>query len=158
MVIEDLNYLTIELNEAIESDDIKGSKIKKLMTLMSTTAGVADLYSKKSGGLQNSATKLLCPNILDDSKLKSLTKEPTQKQYYTLVMGYYEEQKVQQSLDGKTQDIKKMKLKHDIPTKDLEKLANIFDAIGYFKASDVLKGAASDIADKAKNKLTRMFS
>jgi hypothetical protein len=40
----------------------------------------------------------------------------------------------------------------------LEDLARAFEASGYFKVSEVLKGVAGDAAEKAKEKLAGIFS
>ena len=60
-------------------------------------------------------------------------------------MSFYEEVMVERKNDGETVNVKVLSLKQDISTLDMEKLAKIFEAIGYFKASDVIKGKLSGI-------------
>ncbi|MDM8558274.1 hypothetical protein [Candidatus Parabeggiatoa sp. HSG14] len=187
LLVGDINYITIKLNEAfyifslqdaqiknLESSRItqdehinklelsrrtESAKTKKLMYMMSQLTGAGEVLNKKYDTIQNRELRANCPEVLDESKLKSLTSEPVKKQYYTIVLKYYEEQIVQEETkNGETQNVKQLRRKQGIPTKELEKLASIFEVIGYFKAADVLKGAASDMTDKAKRKITGFFS
>jgi hypothetical protein len=60
-------------------------------------------------------------------------------------MSFYEEESINQTRDGKSIEVTRFKIKSTIPTKDLDKLASIFEAIGYFKATEVLKGKLSGL-------------
>ncbi len=152
----DLNYVTNKLNEALSSHSLQDAKIKKLMQMMTVLIAAGNQLSKKSGTMQNSVIMSKCPKVLDQSKLKSLTDEPVKKQYYAIVMKYYEEIVQEGTKDGETQNVKQLRLKQEIPTKELENLVNIFEVIGYFKVAEVLKGAAVDMADKAKGAASDM--
>jgi len=172
LLVGDMNYITIKLNEALSSHSPQEAKINKLVQMMTVLTGAGNQLSKKSDTIQNSVIVSKYPSlkVLDESKLKSLTHEPVKKQYYTIVLEYYEEQIVLEGTkDGETQNVKQLRLKQEIPTKELEKLANIFEMIGYFEAVAVLKGvtgdmadkakgAASEVTDKAKRKITGFFS
>ncbi|MXR69920.1 hypothetical protein GNT65_14755 [Shewanella sp. JBTF-M18] len=145
LLINDLNYITDKFNQAVASYGIQDAKVQKLMKMMTSLTGAADVLSQKSGKMQNSRIKLRCPIKLDEPKLKSLTQEPVKKQFYALVMGYYQkvEEEVQQG--DETEAVTVLRIKPDIPTCELDKLAAVFDAIGYFKAADVIKGKLSGI-------------
>lgn len=158
LIIDDLNYITSKLNNALNNHSDQDIKIKKLMSMMSAMTGAASVLGNKSKTTQNNAIKLRCPTILDEPKLKSLTSEPVKKQFYTIIMEYYEERIIQVEKNDEVQEVVQLKIKENISTKELEKLASIFDEIGYFKVADVLKGAAGDVANKAKNKLSGFFS
>ncbi|RKZ74671.1 MAG: hypothetical protein DRQ57_10190 [Gammaproteobacteria bacterium] len=162
LLVGDINYITIKLNEALSSrHSQQDAKIKKLVLMMIVLTGAGNQLNKKSDTIQNSVIISKYPSlkVLDESKLKSLTSEQTKKQYYTIVLEYYEEQIVQEGTkDGEMQNVKQLRLKPEIPTKELEKLVSVFEVIGYFKAAAVLKGAASDMTDKAKRKITGFFS
>ena len=72
-----------------------------------------------------------------------------------LIMKYYEETT---KSDNNGNETVEYKLKENISTSELDKLAAIFDGVGYFKAADVLAASASDLAGQAKNKLAGFFS
>lgn len=147
LLIEDLNYITVKFNDALSNHDLQSIKITQLMKMMTALTGAADVLNKKTNTLQNSAIKLHCPIILDHEKLKSLTQEPTKQPLHPLVMSFYTENTVTEIKDGKEVQIPQLTIKQNISTKELDKLASIFEAIGYFKAADVLK-----------SKLTGFFS
>lgn len=145
LLIDDLNYITIKLNDAVTSHSLQDVKVKKLMQMMTALTGAADVLSKKSGTMQNSCIKLRCPTTLDQAKLQSLTVEPVKKQFYDIVMSYYERVTVKRQEGNETIEVEVINIKNDIPTKELDKLAAIFDGIGYFKAAEVIKGKLSGL-------------
>lgn len=158
MLVEDINFITKKLNQAIREHGSQDAKIKKLSQMMSMMAGTASILNEKNTSLQNSAAKLECPSILNLEKLRMLTKEPTKQQFYGLISSRYEEREVTEQKDGKDIQVKRLLIKRDLSTKDLDSMAKIFQAIGYFDASEVLVGHASDLADAARNKLSGWFS
>jgi hypothetical protein len=145
VLIEDLNYISIKFNEALDTQDLQDAKIIKLQQMMTLLTGAAGELNIKANKLKNSSIKLHCPIVLDEVKLKSLTQEPTKQALYPLVMSFYEEESINQTRDGKSIEVTRFKIKSTIPTKDLDKLASIFEAIGYFKATEVLKGKLSGL-------------
>lgn len=144
-LIEDLNYITVKFNDALDTQGHQNNKIIKLQQMMTALTGAANVLNQKSNKLQNSSIKLHCPIVLDEAKLKSLTQEPTKQPLYPLVMSFYEEETITQTRDDKTIEVTRYKIKPTIPTRELDKLANIFEAIGYFKATEVLKGKLSGL-------------
>ena len=60
-------------------------------------------------------------------------------------MSFYEDKTVEKEEDGKIVSVKILGLKENIPTMEMEKLAKIFDAVGYYKAADVIKGKLSGL-------------
>lgn len=158
LLIQDINYITGKLNEHIIAFGTQDAQIKKLMSLMSMMTSAGAVLTNKSDTAQSSATKLRCAQYLDEKKLKSLTREPTKAELYGFIFDHYEERVFIEEKDGVRKEIIKLAIKKNQPTKDLESLAKAFEAIGYFKVSDVLKGAASDVAGKAKDTLTGLFS
>lgn len=146
-LINDLNYISRKFNDALDAHNRQGEKIQKLQKMMNALTGAADELNKKSNKMQNSALKLKCPVYLDEAKLSSLTREPTKKQFHDIVLSFYEECIVEEQHDGKSVEVKKLQIKEDASTQQLEKLVTIFEGIGYFRAGDVIKG-----------KLTGLFS
>ncbi|WP_036253834.1 hypothetical protein [Methylobacter sp. BBA5.1] len=157
LLIQDINFITVKLNELILTHGIQDAQIKKLMSLMSQMTGAGTVLTSKSNSAQSSATKLRCAQYLDESKLKSLTHEPTKIDLYHFIMSFYEERVFIEEKDGEAREIKKLVIKKNQSTKDLENLARAFEVVGYFKVADVLKGAATDVAGKAKDKLAGFF-
>lgn len=155
LLIDDINFITIKLNRTLEDHTDQDKKIKKLMQMMASMTGAASVLSKKSGAMENTMVKLHCPKILNIKKLRTLTAEPTKKIAFELIMKYYEE--ITKQGDDKS-ELAEYKLKENISTGELDKLAAVFDGIGYFKAADVLAASASDLAGQAKNKLAGFFS
>lgn len=159
MLVQDLNFVTVRLNEAMVAHGLQDAKIRKLMALMTQLTGAGAVLAGRSETTQASANKLKCATYLDEGKLKSLTREPTKLAFFDVVRSHYEERQVEESdKDGVKQTVTKLVLKSGFSSRDLEELARTFDAIGYFKVGDVLMGAASDAAEKAKEKLAGLFS
>ncbi|VEB95980.1 Uncharacterised protein [Cedecea lapagei] len=146
-LINDLNYISGKFNDALDAHNRQGEKIQKLQKMMNALTGAADELNKKSNKMQKSALKIKCPVYLDEAKLISLTREPIKKQFHDIVLSFYEECIVEEQHDGKSVEVKKLKIKEKASTQQLEKLAAIFEGIGYFRAGDVIKG-----------KLTGLFS
>lgn len=159
LVMKDINFITGKLNEYILAHGAQDEKIKKLLGLMTQMTGAGTVLTDKSNSAQASATKLRCAQYLDEGKLKSLTREPTKAELYDFIRGFYEERSVVvTSKDAEEQTVTKLGIKRDKNSKDLESLARAFEAVGYFNVSDVLKGTAADVAGKAREKLSGLFS
>ena len=158
LLIQDINYITIRLNQAIQEHGSQGQQIKKLLTLMTQMTGAGQVLTNKADTAQNSATKLRCAQFLDEAKLKTLTKEPTKTDFYGFIRGFYEERTFTLQQDGQQTEVTRLAVKPGSSNHDLERLAKAFEAIGYFSMGDVLMGAAADAASKAKDKLSGLFS
>ncbi len=139
-LINDLNYISGKFNDALDEQNRQGEKIKQLQKMMSALTGAADELNQKSNKMQNRVIKLKCPVFLDEVKLSSLTREPLKKQFHDVVLSFYEEIITEDQRDGATVEVKKLKIREGVATQQLEKLAAIFEGIGYFKAGDVIKG------------------
>ena len=79
---------------------------------------------------------------------------------YDFIMDFYEERSVVVGRDEAGEEKTELKrcIKRDRNTKQLESLAQAFEAIGYFKMGDVLLGTATDAVGKARDKLSGLFS
>ncbi|AMR67332.1 hypothetical protein A0T30_13525 [Aquipseudomonas alcaligenes] len=158
LLMQDINHITARLNQALMEHGDQSQKIQRLMAMMGQLTGAGAVLTSKSEAAQNSATKLRCARFLDEAKLKTLTKEPTKAELYDFIRGFYEERSFSQEKSGQQVDVVKLAVKPGVSTKDLEDLARAFEAIGYFNVGDVLAGGAADMASKAKDKLTGLFS
>lgn len=139
LIIDDVNYIVQKLNDTILNHSDQTEKIKKLTYMMAQFQGALKSVDNKSNVYQNSANRLQSPKILDDERFKSLTEEPTKKPLYDFVIVNYELQEIE--IDNKT--VKKLILKEDIKTETLDKMSEIFKALGYFDMDNILKSKAS---------------
>lgn len=158
LLIEDINYLTIRLNGLITTQGVQDEKIRKLTMLMAQMTAAGTVLANRSDEVQSSATKLRCAQYLDLDKLRTLTREPSKADFLDFISGYYEARDFQVEKDGEKQTVSRLVIKSGVTTRDLESLAKAFEVVGYFNVGDVLKGSALDVAGKAKDRLTGMFS
>lgn len=158
LLIQDINYITVKLNELLLKHDAQDAQIQKLMRLMSQMSGAGTVLTHKSDSAQTSATRLRCARFLDVAKLKMLTREPTKAELHDVILSFYEERVFTEEKDGESHDVTRLAIRKGCSTRELENLAKAFEAIGYFSVGDVLKGTASDMANKAKDKLAGIFS
>ncbi|WP_140112004.1 hypothetical protein, partial [Vibrio parahaemolyticus] len=142
-LMEDINFITIKLNETILSHGAQDEKVKLLLQKVKLLTSAGNVLTQKGDATQSKCFKLKCPSELNHEKLQSLTREATKQQIYTVIMSFYEEKTVERKQDGETVTVRVLTLKQDISTLDMEKLAKVFEAIGYFKAADVIKGKLS---------------
>lgn len=141
-LMEDINFITIKLSEAILSHSVQDAKVKQLLQKVKLLTSTGNVLTQKSNSTQAKCFKLKCPTELNHEKFQSLTREATKQQIYTVIMSFYEEKTIEREND---ETVNVLVLKQDISTIDMEKLAKIFEAIGYFKATDVIKGKLSGI-------------
>lgn len=139
LIIDDVNYIVQKLNDTILNHSDQTEKIKKLTYMMAQFQGALKSVDNKSNVYQNSANRLQSPKILDDERFKSLTEEPTKKPLYDFVIVNYELQEIE--IDNKK--VKKLILKENVETETLDKMSEIFKALGYFNMDNILKSKAS---------------
>lgn len=144
-LMEDINFITIKLNDTIVSHGAQDEKVKLLLQKVKLLTSAGNVLTKKGEETQNKCFKLKCPAELNHEKLQSLTREATKQQIYTVVMSFYEEKTVEREKDGERLTVKILALKEGISTPEMDKLAKIFEAIGYYKAVDVIKGKLSGL-------------
>jgi hypothetical protein len=157
-LIQDINYITIKLNELISRQGQQVAKISELARLLQQLAGAGDVLSRKSDAHQASSIKIRCATFLDEAKLKVLTREPTKLELHGFILGFYQAETLGEGTEGSAPEAARLVLKDGFTNGQLEDLSNAFTAIGYFNMSDVLIGNAADIAAKTKDKLTSLFS
>ncbi len=144
-LMEDINFITLKLNDAIVAHGAQDEKVKLLLQKVKLLTSAGNVLTQKGEATQSKCFKLKCPAELNHEKLQSLTREATKQQIYTAVMSFYEEKAVDREKDGETVTVNILALKGGISTIDMEKLAKIFEAIGYYKAADIIKGKLSGI-------------
>lgn len=139
LIIDDVNYIVQKLNDTILNHSDQTEKIKKLTHMMAQFQGALKSVDNKASVYQNSANRLQSPKVLDAERFKSLTEEPTKKPLYDFVIINYKEKYI--VIDNKK--VAKFFLKEDIETETLDKMAEIFKALGYFDMDNILKSKAS---------------
>ena len=144
-LMEDINFITIKLNDVIVNHGVLDEKVKLLVQKIKLLTSAGNVLTQKGDATQGKCFKLKCPANLNHEKLQSLTREATKQKIYSVVMSYYQEKTVESEKDGETVSVKILALKEGIPTLEIEKLAEIFDAIGYYNAADIIKGKLSGL-------------
>jgi len=139
LIIDDVNYIVQKLNDTILNHSEQTEKIKKLTQMVAQFQGALKSVDNKSSLYQNSANRLQSPKILDNERFKSLTEEPTKKPLYDFVIENYELKTIE--VDNK--EVEKYVLKENVKTEILDKMAEIFKALGYFDMDNILKSKAS---------------
>ena len=141
MLIEDINYVIQKLNDLLINHSEDTEKIKKLVTLVAQYQKTIKAIDDKGKNYQNKVNRLTCPKILDISRLESMTKEPTKRPLFDFIVSNYENKKV------KIDDIEKIEyiLKSNIETAILEKMGKVFEVLGYFDMSNIVKDKANNI-------------
>jgi len=137
LIIDDVNYIVQKLNDTILNHSEQTEKIKKLTHMVAQFQGALKSVDSKSDLYQNSANRLQSPRILDDERFKSLTEDTTKEALYNFVIKHYE----LQVIEGNEELI----LKENIQTEVLDKMAEIFKALGYFDMDNILKSKASGL-------------
>jgi len=141
LIIDDINYIVKKLNDTLLKHAEQKEKIQKLMKMVAQFQGALKSVDNKSNIYQNSANRLQNPKILDVDRLKELTSEPTKKPLYNFIIENYEQKEM------KTEDGKKnvYALKQDISTEILDKMAQVFQALGYFDMGNIVASKASSL-------------
>ncbi|MBR9883765.1 MAG: hypothetical protein GYB21_08960 [Oceanospirillales bacterium] len=158
MLMDDINHITVRLNEAVIDQSQQEIKIRKLAGMLNAYVKAGGVLAKQNVNVQDSVTKLKCPTVLDVEKLESITQEPTKKPAYDLIMAYYVETLVVLEKDGESIEKSQYRLSETASGHVLDELAAAFQAIGYFDASKVVMGTLNANVDKTKDRIKGMFS
>jgi len=142
LIIDDINYVVLKLNETILKHADQTEKIKKLSLIVVQFQGALKSVDSTSNTNQNSVNRLHCPKILDKSRMLSLTDEPIKKPIYNFILSNYENNENNQ-----------FTLKNTIDSEVLEKMSEIFQTIGYFDMHNAVKSKATDGLNKIKGLL-----
>ncbi len=158
LLIQDINFITEKLNGVIQSARAQDVQIKTLMKLMQQLTSAGTILTGRTQAAQQGAARLRCAQLLDERKLKLLTKEPTKAELYGFIMSFYEEREIHtEGKDDASSDVVKLAIMKDKTADELEALAGAFASIGYFDATKVLKGNAADLAGRTKGMFTEIF-
>jgi len=158
MLVEDINFITESLNNVIAVQGAQAEKIRHLAAVLKQLTGAGAVLTGRSGSVQASAARIKCAVYLDEDKLRSLTRDATKADLFGYIRGFYEERMIEEEKDGEKHSVMRLTLTPGRSNKELEELARAFELIGYFNMGNVIKGAAAEAADKAKEKLAGLFS
>ncbi|WP_195318751.1 hypothetical protein [Weissella cibaria] len=132
-LVEDIQYITGRLNEALKDTAVNGAKIKKLAAELSQYVSGAKSVSSKLDDAEKEAEIANLPMELDIPRLDELTKQASRKSVRSFVNSMYP--------DGK--------LNIDESLDKLRTLNTIFEKIGYFKLATATGAKLSGIAKQA---------
>ncbi|MBF1279559.1 MAG: hypothetical protein HXM78_03720 [Neisseria lactamica] len=138
-LIEDINYVTKELNQTMSNQDGLNEKIRHLTLYLQQLTSSGHVLNERNENVQKNVTKIRCAQYLDEEKLRQLTSEPTKKEYFNFIRDKYEEVEMINTKSEQKETIIKLRVKKDISQNDVEHLAAAFEAIGYFDATSVIK-------------------
>ncbi|MDQ7060403.1 MAG: hypothetical protein Q9M43_04485 [Sulfurimonas sp.] len=139
LIIDDVNYIVQKLNDTMLNHSDQTEKIKKLTYMMAQFQGALKSVDNKASIYQNTANRLHNPKVLDEERFKSLTEEPTKKPLYDFVIVNYE----LKMIETDNEKVENLVLKEDVTTEVLDKMSEIFKALGYFDMDNILKSKAS---------------
>lgn len=144
-LMEDLDFVAIKLDGAIVNYDVRDEKIRQLVQASKLLAASGKVLTQKIEETQAKCFKLKCPEELDQERVRSLTREATKQQLFTVIMSFYERKVVKKEESGKVVSVSTLFMKDSISAVDMEKLANIFEVIGYYTKVGIIKGGLAKI-------------
>jgi len=140
LIIDDINYIVEKLNNTLLKHAEQTKKIQELMKMVAQFQGALKNIDNKSDFYKNSANRLRNPRTLDIERLKKLTSEPTKQPLFNFIIENYE-QKEFETENGKE---KVYVLKQNISTDVLDKMAQVFQVLGYFDMGNIVASKASN--------------
>lgn len=157
ILIEDINYISEKLNNCLKQYlHIKKSAtetiekvlehenqlIKKLDEQLRLYCSAGLELNNKENKITMNKARIHCPSPLDINKLKGITDEPSKKAAYNKILEFYHEEQIVESKGDKKEERTAFILNEQISAKQIEELARIFNALGYF---DVISSVKSSI-------------
>lgn len=141
IIIEDINNIATQLSEALKSQDKQNDLVNKLEEMLLTYAKSASHINNQNQQAEADKQRLKSPEVLDKARLEACTGSQANRKHREFILNFYEEGVV---IDRNKQDeeVEKVVLKL-IPSasdEEMEKLGEVFAAIGYASAGSALKG------------------
>lgn len=145
--MEDMNYVVKKLNGLIQQDNVKGDEILRLSGLLTQLSGAGQLLTDRSESAQGGISRIHCAKKLDKERLSQLTREPTKRDFHDYIFDHYELHEIEVEGTGDRGPTKKQEylLKEELDARELEDLAEAFEAIGYYKVGSVVSGKLSSL-------------
>ena len=150
-LIEDVNYISSELMQAIENQIADEAKISKLKKLLQTFIDASNISSQNLLVNAKEAMIVKLPAKLDKMRFDELTSEPTKQKLRQFVYEMYKET-VETSNNGECEKTVYL-LDYSKTIEYYEKLYQVLDALNYFKLSTAITAAGLSIAKKGLSSL-----
>lgn len=147
-LIEDVNYISSELIQALENQANDEEKIAKLKKLLQTFIDASNISSQNL--LVNAKESIIAklPIKLDKTRFDEITSEPTKQKLRPFVYQMYPETEETVESGGTKKTIKIYKIDYSKETEYYEKLYQVLDALEYFKLSTAVTAAGASLAKK----------
>lgn len=147
-LIEDVNYISCELIQALENQANDEEKISKLKKLLQTFIDASNISSQSL--LVNAKESIIAklPVKLDKTRFDELTSEPTKQKLRPFVYQMYPETEETVKSGDSQKTIKIYKIDYSKETEYYEKLYQILDTLEYFKLSTAVTTAGASLAKK----------
>lgn len=147
-LIEDVNYISSELIQALENQVNDEEKIAKLKKLLQNFIDASNISSQNL--LVNAKESIIAklPIKLDKTRFDEITSEPTKQKLRPFVYQMYPETEETVESGGTKKTIKIYKIDYSKETEYYEKLYQVLDALGYFKLSTAVTAAGASLAKK----------
>ncbi|WP_276890650.1 hypothetical protein [Helicobacter japonicus] len=143
LMIEDINSIVQQLNDALSNNTKLGEGIEKCEKMLTLCMGAMSKTNEKYKQCENLKAHSQCPKILDVSRIGFLKED--NNGLYDFILSCYEEVQEIKENEKKEESIQ-MRLKQDLPTEQLEELSEILKELGYFDTANILKDKATSKA------------
>lgn len=145
--MEDMNFVVKKLNDLISRDNVKGEEIMRLTGLLKQLSGAGQVLAERSDQAQGNISMIHCAKTLDKEKLDRLTREPTKRDFHDYILEHYDLKiiQIEKPREGDKATREVYTLKDSLNSRELENLAEAFEAIGYYDAGKVLKSKISGL-------------
>lgn len=149
MIIEDVNSIVAQLNDAMHTQGQQTATIDKLKTMMQQHVKSMKNVSKQNMQAEANKQRLKSPEVLDIERLEACTDQPATQKYREMVLAFYAEEEITET-DKNGQEIKRvvMKLQPSDSDEEMEKLGKIFETIEYHSGSNAAKQAFKGLKGK----------
>lgn len=147
-LIEDVNYISSELIQALENQVNDEEKIAKLKKLLQTFIDASNISSQNL--LVNVKESIIAklPVKLDKTRFDELTSEPTKQKLRPFVYQMYPETEETVKSGDSQKTVKVYKIDYSMETEYYEKLYQILETLEYFKLSTAVTAAGASLAKK----------
>ncbi|QHX43324.1 hypothetical protein GWP43_07540 [Treponema vincentii] len=147
-LIEDVNYISGELIQALENQVDDEEKITKLKKLLQTFIDASNISSQNL--LVNAKESIIAklPTKLDKTRFDELTSEPTKQKLRPFVYQMYPETEETVKSGDTQKKVKVYKIDYSKETEYYEKLYQILNTLEYFKLSTAITAAGTSLAKK----------
>ena len=147
-LIEDVNYISSELIQALENQVNDEEKIAKLKKLLQNFIDASNISSQNL--LVNAKESIIAklPIKLDKTRFDEITSEPTKQKLRPFVYQMYPETEETVKSGDSQKTVKVYKIDYSMETEYYEKLYQILETLEYFKLSTAVTAAGASLAKK----------